>query len=412
MRRSFIVFAALIASTTAGAQKPVSPGWAALSGCWRPIGAHATTSDTDRVCVLVSGANGADLVSLRGQNVVERTHIEADGRRHTVDRQGCTGWESAEFSADGKRLFLNGEQSCGALERKTSGLLTLAGNGDWINVVSVGADSGADLRVARYGQVATLTGVPADIANPIEGRLLADRTARVAAQTRVKPDDVVEASKFVTTPVVEGWLSELGQAFDLDDKVLVHLADAGVNSAVIDVMVAVSNPTVFAVRTGGGISKAQNADAAAEERRAAGTCYAPLLDPWGYYSYDACDPYRRYGYYNYGPYGYGYGYRYGSGYYDPYGYYYGSAYQPVVIVVRGSAADQPNTHGRMTKEGYQPGPDATARGNAGRSSSGGGSTATQSRGSSGSDKSSGSSGSSSGGSSSSGRTATRKPPAN
>jgi hypothetical protein len=369
---------------------------------------HATTPDSNRVCVVLTGTNGADLVSLRGQTVVERTHIEADGQQHAVDRQGCSGWESAQFSADGKRLYLNGEQQCGALKRTTSGLLTLASNGDWINVVSVGADSGADLRVARYAQLASLTNVPADIATPIEGRLLADRTARVAAQTRVRPDDVIEATKFATTPVVEGWLSELDQPFDLDDKVLVHLADAGVNPAVIDVMVAVSNPTKFAVRTGGNISQTKHTDAYVMERP--GACYAPVLDPWGYYAYDACDPYRRYGYYNYGPYRYGYGYRYGSSYYDPYGYYYGSAYQPVVIVVRGSAADRPNTHGRMTKDGYQPGADATPKGSAGRSN--GGSTATQSRGSSGADKSSGGSTSSSGSSGSSGRTATRKPPAN
>lgn len=416
MRRIFITSAFFALAASASAQSPVSPGWSALSGCWTPIPSDGRVvgSNDPRVCVLPTSANGADLVTVVAEKITERTHIEADGQRHDMSKQGCSGWESASFSSDGRRLYLQSEQSCiGGVKRKTSGVFALATNGEWINAVNVGADSANSLRVSRYAPATLSAGIPAEVRGVLEPREVADRTSRIAAQARVHTNAVIEASKFLSAPATEAWLAELDQDFNLDEKTLIRLADAGVAPSVIDVMVAVSHPKVFAVRTtGSGVATAENDSVRVRREARYADCSTPVLDPWAYYAYDPCDPYHRYSYYRSRAYGYGYGYRYdqqmGYGAYDPYGYNYRDYGRPVVIIVRGSASDPARGHGRMTKDGYRQDTD-NSRGTADRAPT----TSTTSKGESrpATESTSGSSGSGSSSSGSSGRTATKKPPA-
>src|SRR4051812_22744856 len=99
-----VVAAALVASTAAAQTPAVSPGWAAYAGCWAPVPINGTSSASSsaKVCVVPNG-NAAELVSITGETITDRTRIEADGFHHDVTRQGCAGWESAAFSSDGKR---------------------------------------------------------------------------------------------------------------------------------------------------------------------------------------------------------------------------------------------------------------------------------------------------------------------
>src|SRR5688572_22870441 len=123
-----------------------------------------------------------------------------------------------------------------------------------------------------------------------------------------------------------------------------QLSEQGVPASTIDVMVALSYPTKFAVaprqpqQAGGVGDLEQNAARAWVE-----DCYDP------YYSS------RRYGCTS-NRYGYGYGYdrgRYGySPYgYDPYGWNYGS--RPVVVIVRPSDGESDQRGGAVVKgRGY------------------------------------------------------------
>lgn len=388
-----------VSSGSVGAQsRGVTPGWAAFAGCWIPLPADARISADSRanVCVVPTAGTAAELVTILDDKAVDRTQIDADGVRHAVDRQGCRGWESAEFSADGRRLFLRGEQECiGGTKRSTSGIFALAQNGDWINAVNVGADSANSVRVSRYAPSSIGLGIPGDVRSTLESRAISDNTARVSARVLVTTNAVIEASRFLTAPVVEAWLAELDQHFSLDERKLITLADAGVPPSVIDVMIAVSNPDVFSVRsTGSGMTTAPSDSIAARRVARAAGCAIPIMDPWAYYAYDPCDPYNRYSFYLTRRYGYRFDPHFGYASYDPFGYGYDYG-RPVVIVVRGSANDPDRGHGKMTKDGYT----------RGTSTSTGTAEATTSRGTSSSDK-----GSSSGGGSST-RTATRKPPA-
>jgi hypothetical protein len=425
--RPILVSSAFLAlfAVSAQAQSQVSPGWSAFSGCWSPQAADgaAARDSAPRVCLIPTGTNSADLVSVVAGKVAERTRIDADGQHHDVAKQGCSGWESAAFSSDGRRLYLTSEQQClGGVKRVASGVFAIASNGDWINAMNVSADSGNSVRVARYTAVPLTPAIPAEVQGVLEPREVADRTARISALAPVGTNAVIEAGKFLSPPAVEAWLAELEQDFHLDEKTLIRLADAGVAPSVIDVMVAVSNPKVFAVRpTGTGFTLGESDSLATRRAARSNDCVSPVIDPWAWYAYDPCDPYdryyrsRRFGYgYRYDPYYYGSG-AYGYGGYGYGGYGYGGYGGPVVIIVRGSENDLERGHGKMTRDGYTRG-TSTPRGTAGTTS-----TATRDRAprdpDAGSRTSTGttstgassSSGSSSGGGSE--RTATRKPPA-
>jgi hypothetical protein len=431
MRRLILSFAFLGTAAVASAQQQVGPGWSAFSGCWTPVSADGErniAANTPRVCVIPSG-NSADLLTMVGDSIKERTTVDASGQRHDVTKQGCSGWEKAEFSADGRRLYLSGEQTCaGGLKRKTSGVFAIASNGDWINAVDVAADSVSSVRVSRYATSSVTPLMPASIRDALTVNETSDRTARVSAQRPVSVDAVIEASRFLSPAAEQAWLAELDQDFNLDDGTLVRLSDEKVSPAVIDVLVAVSNPKVFSVASTGAVERSEEGDSV-KVNRGYSPCFAPVVDPWAWYAYDPCDPYLRFSYYRplYSRYGYS---RYYDSFYGPYGSPYYGGYGPVIIVRN----DAPNpNHGRMTKDGYKPGSGGTS-GSASGGSSGGERTARaatrrgapqESSSGSSSDRgasSSGSSGSSSSGSSGSttkssgssgdgGRVATRKPPA-
>jgi uncharacterized membrane protein YgcG len=415
--KSILLSSAFLAiASVASAQN--GPTWGAFAGCWAPIPAEGqapAAAATPIVCVVPNGTS-ADLATVVSQKVTERTTVNANGARHEAGKQGCNGWESAEFSSDGRRLYLKSEQTClGGVKRTTSGIFAIASNGDWINAVNVAADSANSVRVSRYTPVSMGTLIPEEIRTVLDAREVADRTARISAGM-VSTAAVVEASRFLSAPAVEAWIAELEHDFDLDDKRLVALADAGVPPSVIDVMVAVSNPRTFAVRaTGSGITTTESDSVMARRSARYNNCTTPVMDPWAWYAYDPCDPYNRYSYYRYRRYGYRYDPYLGYGYgYNPYGYGYGYDYgRPVVIYVRGSnepIAARP--HGKMTKDGYRSGTGTTTRGTdnpAPRTSSG---TSSGTSSSTPRETGSSSTGSSSSGSGSSGRTATRKPPAN
>lgn len=400
MRRYIISLALLGLAGTASAQV-TGPRWSAFAGCWMPVaadGSRNVAANTPRVCVVPSADNNsADLLTVVRDSITERTHVDADGAKHDVGKQGCNGWEKAEFSSDGRRLYLRSEQTCaGGLTRSTSGIFAIASSGDWVNVTNVAADSTDAVRVTRYGTTAVTATMPAEIRETLATRELSDRTARIAAQREVGIAAVIEATRFVAPATTEAWIAELDQDFRLDDKALVHLADEKVPASVIDMMVAVSNPDVFNVHPTGTITRDEDSNRVRRDQYP--YCFAPVIDPWAWYAYDPCDPYLRYGYYRsrrfYDPY-YGYGYG-GGGYY---GGYYGGP----VIVVRGSGGPGSTGHGRMTKDGYKR--DGSSSGSA----TSGASTDKAPSSSKGSDSGKDSKGSS--GSSGSGRTATRKPPA-
>jgi hypothetical protein len=329
-----------------------SPLWEPWLGCWQPVSGPARlpgdTTQVPLVCVTPSPASaGVDVVTVSGGRIATRSLVEATGERRPVTPEGCSGWERAQFSSDGARVYLMGDYTCpGNLERTTSELMAITVTGEWLDVRGAtvrGVPAG--VHVLRYRVAARGADVPSDLAWAVDGRggpAVAIQTARLAAAPRVTPADVVEASHVLDPVVVEAWLTEVGQGFDLDGRQLVALQHEGVPGRVIDVMVALSYPDVFTLglaNQGPRLRPSRGQPASGDD----GYGRLPVYG-WGYGTYGCysplswdCNPSLGWGYYS----------RFYSPYYSPYGY--GFGYYPAggVVVVSGGSSGRTTPHGRM-----------------------------------------------------------------
>jgi len=115
----------------------------------------------------------------------------------------------------------------------------------YIQSMTVGTQTG--VRVQRYREATADLLLPDDVANALQLGVSSIIQARAAAGAPLATDDVIEASRTIDVAVIEAWLVERADPFTLDAKRLVGLADAGVPSRVIDLMVALSYPKAFAI---------------------------------------------------------------------------------------------------------------------------------------------------------------------
>jgi hypothetical protein len=396
-------------AAAAGAQSPAAATgdarWRAFSGCWAP-GSDSMTplAENAPVVCLAPGEGGSVwMVAVAEGKVVAREAVVATGARVANERDGCTGWEQATWSADGNRLYRRGEHTCAnGVKRVTQGVFAIGPAGEWLDIRGAGTGASAGVIAIRYRPTSVPAGLPAEIAAVIPRNTPAMFDARAFAAVPLEFDDVVEASKQLEAPVLSTLLVERGQGFDLDAKKLVALADKGVPGRVIDAMVALSYPRVFAINRNGATAD-RRLPAQGEQVASTGRTIPVYVDAFGWSPYGYGYGGYGYGRYGYSPYGLGYG-GYGYGGYG-YGGYYGGG--PVIVVRPPDDGTASGGHGRAVNgRGYTrgSGSDATPRssgdGFGGRSSSGG-----SSAGSSG-----GSSAGSSGGSSGGGRTAKPKDP--
>ena len=395
---------AVVAARPAAAQQPraaMDGAWSAFVGCWAPIGPDGVTADEKSpVCVRpATGASAVDVVTIRDGKVASTTHLEASGATRAIGKDGCTGTESARWSSDHLRVYLNADITCDGVHRTTNGMMALSTRGEWLDVQGlIAGKNNVGVHVTRYRPLTDLTGIPAEVASAIPTSDLGASTARLAATGPVGPEDVLDASKALAAPIVEAWLLERGQGFKLSATQLAALADAGVPGSTTDMMVALSYPKTFAIN--GAAREAEVLPRKAGEQVSGRTIPVTAYDysPFGWGSY-----------YDY-LYGSRYGYRYGYGY-SPYGYGYGGGYynQPIIIIRApdGGSTPQPAYHPRVVNgQGWTQG----ATGTTGTGTRSGSSTGSSSSAGSTSSGSSSSPSSSSGSTSSGGeRTAHRVP---
>ena len=357
--RTAAIAAALVSLTaaTGAAQQASGSRWQGWLGCWSAAAPDALVpSNAPVVCITpTSNADVVKVATVQDGKVLATKTIDASGAAQPIEAKDCTGTQSAEWSADARRVYLKATASCAGTTRTTSGILAMSPTGEWLDVQGIAAGEGENVRVARYRDAGLPETLPADIKSALEGRTASVQGARVAAGANVGTTAVIEASKKATPAVVEAWLLERGQRFALDANTLMQLADAGVPARVTDAMVAVSNPQQFAVAHQAPATQYNRADDEVTGRRIPVYLAPPPYDPfsWGYSPYG---------------YGYGYGYPYGYGY-NGYGYggYYGYPYygSPVIVVPGGNVPG--SSGGKMVRgQGYQPGVGASSTGRTAR----------------------------------------------
>lgn len=353
----------------------------ALLGCWEP----ANAARGEMTCVTL----GADAEELRIVTLVPGTAdtesvLRLDGSRQPVATPGCTGWERARPSRDGERIHLDAEITCGsAPPQRRSSLLALTPAGLWLHVEGTGIATIANPQLRALRPVTSLQRTPAGLRPTLEPVLAEAEAARARLrESRPRASDLVE------------------------------LEEEGVAPAVIDVLVAASNPESFVIGVGG--SEILPVD---DEGRASSRLGAPMpayhgfgypgfyyndlaflygCSTSGFYSSWTIDP-RFCSSYSY------YGYR----YWDPYrGGYWPGLYPGGIVVIR--PREPASAGGRVVRgQGYTPASGSTAGTRSAQPRSSG--TSGAARGSGSASRGSASSGSSSSGSASKGTTRTAKP---
>ncbi|HSF17240.1 MAG TPA: hypothetical protein VLK65_16950 [Vicinamibacteria bacterium] len=295
---AFVLWATLLPS------QDVDSRWAPWLGCFRLIEDESrepalglpdeellpeiSATPEGRVC-LAPDAGGVRVTAFHdGVGFLDKLLI-ADGERRTIQEGNCTGWQSLQWSADGRRLFTLSELTCEEGRRRTLSGISLFVGSRWIEIESVESGEARAVLVRRYvlageDETMELSGLPMKILHEAA-------RARMAAGGALSTTDVIEAASHVATAAVEAAVTEIGIGFGLNSDELVQLDEAGVSPALIDLMIALSYPDRFEVR-----------------RSDAGGA-TPLFDP-----------------YLAGPWAHPY-------YYAPFGYYYWYApYHPIYIV--------------------------------------------------------------------------------
>ncbi len=331
----------------------VDSRWLAYLGCWEPI----VSTNTQMCVVPVAGTSAVDLVKIEKGEVVAGERIVASGERIATTHGDCTGWQSAQWSSLGDRLYLRSENRCPNSGTRTgTGMIAMTRNGQWLYIqgATLGLETG--VHVERYREAAADSLLPSEVQDALRPNITATMQARAAAATPLAIADVVEASHHVDAAIAEAWLVERRGPFTVDAKRLIALADQGVPARTIDLLVALSYPEVFAVNPATG----QGERLAAEKRAAvAGN---PTYAMGGLYpecSYD----YLFYGYSSY--YCDGLAYRFGY----PFGYGFYPGDYPVTIIYTGSAGGGggggggggSHPHGQVINgQGYKEGVGATS----------------------------------------------------
>ena len=339
---SSLVRVTALASALLAANAPVATGQSAIYGaglqawlgCWS---AEPWTTRTEApppiVCIVpTSDRNLADVLTVQDGRIVSREVLDASGRSRPIDADRCTGTRSATWSRDGRRLFVRSSARCAGVPASTSGILTITAQGDWLDVEGLSAGGATSVRVARYRDVAPPASLPASVQSSLRAQSLATRSVRVASSAPVRAEDVLEASRAVDSTVLEGWILERAQRFDIAASEVGGLVTAGLPVRVADALAAVGDPQSYAMSRGD------------EER--AGVIGSTA-------SYDTY----------YDTYGVSLGWGWGWGYYRPGGSRYGHGhrdswryrhYRPPLVIVRGHDG-RPRGRGQQGTGGHRPG---------------------------------------------------------
>ncbi len=296
--------------------------WLPFTGCWEVVGDQEMS---DVVCV-DPGDTPAEVRLVHSAEGMADQVIRADGQPRAVSQNGCEGTEWARFSPRGNRIYTEGEYRCeDGTQPRSTGVITMVAPDEWVDIRSLEIDGERVAWVQRY--VVGTPRVADESRGPLSPQLTLSR--RLAARTP-DVDDLMDVTRNVDAEVARTWVATLGQPFALDGETLLALDEAGVDSEVIDVAVAVSHPQHFRIGAEGALS--------ARERTSDRSAYAGGSP--GFYA--GCSLRGAYYYTPWGGayscgavFGYGYGY---SSFYSPYwgygwGGYYGGYWGPTIIVV-------------------------------------------------------------------------------
>jgi len=240
------------ASSASGQAAIYGAGLQAWLGCWSAE-QSATGPDAAPAIVCITPTarvDVADVITVQGGRIVGRETLDATGRPRPIDAARCTGERSARWSNDRRRLFVHSIGTCAGVSSSTSGLLTIGADGDWLDVEAISAGGGASVRVARYREVTPPTALPTAARSALRAQALATHSVRVAAGAPVRAEDVLEASRVLDAGVVDAWVFERAQRFDINSTDLAALVNLGVPARTTDALGAVADTQSYVLARG------------------------------------------------------------------------------------------------------------------------------------------------------------------
>jgi hypothetical protein len=300
-----VAFAVAAAQGSAFAQgNPTSADarWAPWVGCWQLADESVTERDATvglmpgaepaqrsranagaLVCVKPAPApSTATMTTLVNDREVLTETVVADGSQRPLNEPDCEGWQRAEWSTEGPRLFAKAEIACaGQPKRIISSMAMLIAGPLWVDVQMIESDGRKSLRIRRYQRA-------------LDQRRAGDQSAAREAQktvlsARLSIAAIKEANAKLPSEALQAALLEIRDGFDINGKRLVELSEAGVPGNVIDLMIALTFPDKLVVerQSAGSFSSAGFAD------------YWPwYTDPFFYSSYYSLFGYRSWGYFD------------------------------------------------------------------------------------------------------------------
>jgi hypothetical protein len=248
------VAAALLAvgAGVAGGQSAIyGAGLQAWLGCWSAEPWTTRGEAPPIVCLApTADRNAAVVLTVQDGRIVARDTLDASGRPRAIGAERCTGTRSASWSRDGRRLFARSTARCAGVASSTWGILSITAAGEWLDVEGISAGGATSARVARYREVPAPSALPASVRSAMRAQALATRSVRVASAAPVRAEDVLEASRAVDSTVLEAWILERGQRFDIAPAEVGALSNAGLPARAADALRAVADPQSYALVRG------------------------------------------------------------------------------------------------------------------------------------------------------------------
>ena len=228
-------------------ERTMRAGWEPYIGCWKPM--TAGEADQGVLCLVAEGQD-VEMLTIVDGGIEFREPLLADGGTREFERDDCRGIESARFSEDGRRLYTSSRMTCdGEASRQSTGIISILSPDEWIDVRAIESGGATTVWSQRYRRDSDSVLSELGLAGPgARSGPFALRGGIGPASYAITIDDVIDASRNAAVDAVTGWLAEVAPYFEgLSLGDLIRLQDAGVATAVIDMVVELSFPEHFAV---------------------------------------------------------------------------------------------------------------------------------------------------------------------
>lgn len=218
--------------------------WLAWLGCWETdtTGTGEQGNSSSATCIVpIAGSSAVEALTIARHKVIARDRLDASGRPHAIDSQGCQGLEAVNWSSTGRRVYLRADYVCASgIKGTATTIFSMSHAGQWLRVEEVRSGGGTIVSVTRLRDAGLLGAVAPEAARAIEDQRRTIATARAAAATLITTDEVIDAVNGLNAGVVRTWLLASEQPFDLDTRQLTALARADVPLTVLEAIMAVS----------------------------------------------------------------------------------------------------------------------------------------------------------------------------